>query len=228
MSVLTTIHENMPMILTVTDIVGTMAFAVSGAMVAIRKKMDIFGVNILALVTATGGGIIRDVLVGMAPPACFRNRRDIYIAIIMANIVFLFLYFHRKRSREEFEKLYVFLYFWFDTLGLAAFTVNGVAVGYNYPFYSSGYFIVFLGVLTGVGGGVLRDVMAMEMPAIFVRHIYACASMLGAIVSVLLWSHFPKHISMLAGFLVVLVIRSLASHYHWNLPKIQSSQYLEM
>ncbi len=221
---MTTITDNMSLILLLTDIVGTIAFAVSGAVVAIRKEMDVFGVNILAVVTATGGGVLRDLMLGKAPPSCFRDRRDIYITILTADIVFLFLFFNRKKSKEVLKQIYNFLYFLFDTLGLAAFTVNGVAIGFNYPIFYSTFLIVFMGMITGVGGGIIRDILAMEMPAIFVRHIYACASLIGAITTTILWVHTTPNTGMLVGFLVVILIRCLAKHYDWNLPRITSAR----
>ena len=118
-----------PMILM--DITGTIAFAVSGALVAIHHKMDIFGVNILAVVTATGGGMIRDIIIGTLPPVMFRDSLYVLVAAIMANITFVYLYFHKKAASETVTKFYEQLYFWFDTLGLAAFTADGVVAGYN-------------------------------------------------------------------------------------------------
>ncbi len=111
------------------DIIGTIAFAFSGAMTAIRKGMDVFGVTILAITTAVGGGVIRDVLIGHTPPEMFQNPLYAFIAVITANVCFLFLYLRKKSVPQNWVKIYEKLLFLFDTLGLASFTVNGVNAG---------------------------------------------------------------------------------------------------
>ena len=207
----------------ITDIIGTVAFAVSGAIAGVRKKMDIFGVNILALLTATGGGIIRDIVTGTIPPAAFRNPFFVIIAAIAANITFIFVWWQHKNNKNISEKtrsIYDKVFFWFDTIGLAAFTADGVHTGLLGPFADNPFLVIFLGVVTGVGGGVLRDVLSLEMPYIFVKHIYACASIIGAIAvyGVYILSGSAE-IAMLSGFFFVCVIRYCAAHYGWNLPK---------
>lgn len=204
------------------DIVGTIAFAISGAMVAIQKKMDIFGVNILAVTTATGGGVFRDLLIGQNPPVMFRNPLYVFIAVLTANIVFLVVYFSRKRSAKNKNvfAFYELMLFWCDTLGLAAFSVDGVNAGVQAGYERNLFLLVFLGTVTGVGGGVVRDIMANEMPYIFVKHIYASASLLGALLAALLWSVLGQQAAMLTGFAVTIIIRTLARHYKWNLPKL--------
>ena len=145
----------------ITDIIGTVAFAVSGAMAGIRKKMDIFGVYILALLTATGGGIIRDLVMGSTPPAAFRNPFFVIIAAIAANITFIFVWWQHKNKKNVSDKtraIYDKIFFWFDTVGLAAFTADGVHTGLLGSHASNAFLVIFLGVVTGVGGGVLRDV----------------------------------------------------------------------
>jgi len=203
------------------DIIGTIAFSVSGALVAIRKNMDIFGVSILSLTTAAFGGVIRDLLIGVTPPALFQNPIYAIISVLTANIVFWIIYFNRNNVSEKFSHLYEIVFFWFDSLGLAAFTVGGVNAGFNAIPDSNVFLVVFMGMLTGVGGGVLRDVMANQLPLIFVKHIYACASMLGALTSALLWNSLGQKTAMLAGFIVTIIMRFIAAHYKLNLPKIK-------
>ena len=210
--------------ITIMDIIGTIAFAISGAMVAIDQEMDIFGVNILAVTTAVGGGMIRDLLIGQVPPMMFRNPIYVMIAVIVANIVFCAVYvLHKQKTKvnENYTHFYERILFWFDTLGLAAFTVDGVSAGVHTENQTSLFLIVFVGVLTGVGGGVLRDVMANRLPAIFVRHIYAIASLVGAVLTGLLWKMMGEDSAMAVGFLFIIVIRYLAAKYNWNLPKIK-------
>ena len=204
------------------DIIGTVAFAISGAMMAIQKKMDIFGVNILAITTATGGGVIRDLLMGQTPPVMFQNPMYVFIALGTANIVFLVVYFSRKYSKKDVHVLafYEIMLFWCDTLGLAAFSVDGVSAGVNAGYEDNLFLLIFVGLVTSVGGGVIRDIMANEMPYIFVKHIYASASLVGVMLCTFLWACVGQNAAMLCGFSTVLIIRTLARHYKWNLPKL--------
>lgn len=203
------------------DIIGTIAFSVSGAMIGIRRNMDIFGINMLALATAVGGGAVRDMLLGNVPPVMFQNPVYAFLSIITANTVFTIIYFNRKILSISHSTLYEKLFFWFDSLGLAAFTVDGVNAGAGAFDEKNIFLMIFMGVITGVGGGVLRDVMANQMPYIFVKHIYACASLLGAAAAVFLWDVTDHATAMLIGFAVTIIIRVLAAHYRLDLPKIK-------
>lgn len=214
----------------IVEMAGTVAFAMSGALVAARKKMDLFGVNILAVTTAVGGGILRDVLVGEIPPDGFRNPFYAVLAMLTANIVFCWLWWYKNHpkwvykrilSKKVISRWYDSLLFWMDTLGLAAFTVSGVSVGMEHFDESNWFLFVFLGVVTGVGGGVLRDVLANEMPYVFVKHVYAVASLAGASVTVLVWEKIGVHTAVIAGFSMTMAIRILAARFEWELPKIK-------
>lgn len=203
------------------DLVGTIAFAISGALVAIRKGMDVFGVNVLAVTTACGGGLMRDLIIGSIPPQMFRNPFFVMIAFGVANVVFLLMALHRHMPRKV-APIYDQLLFWFDSLGLAAFTVDGVMAGIAIGYGDNEFLICFLGLMTAVGGGALRDVLASQMPDIFRKHIYAVAAIAGAIVMVLLLRvGGSQKIAMIGGFLLVLVLRKLAAHFRWNLPKVK-------
>jgi uncharacterized membrane protein YeiH len=197
------------------EIVGTIAFAISGAMLGLEKKMDIFGISILGLVTAVGGGVIRDLVLGLTPPNVFRNPVYALIAIGVSMIVFLPFV---RRLFSKIRRLYDFLIFFMDSLGLGIFTVVGVRTAYNAGFHGM-FLLLFVGVITGVGGGILRDVMAGNTPYVFVKHFYACASLIGAFVCILLWSIAGETLSMAVGAAVILVLRFLAAHFHWELPK---------
>ena len=205
--------------LLVLDVIGIISFAISGALVAARKKMDYLGVCILGIITSVGGGATRDILIGNHPPLMFQNPLYVTVAFIVSNIVFFFLYFHvNGKSKPLVNHIFEKCMFWFDTLGLASFTANGVIMGKTMT--DGGIFLsAFLGVLTGVGGGILRDLLANEVPAIFVKHIYAVASIAGALSICLLWD--SSHIlSVITGMVIVILIRFLAMHYRWNLPHI--------
>ena len=206
------------------DLIGTIAFAISGAFVGIRKGMDIFGVNVLAVTTACGGGLMRDLIIGSIPPQMFRNPFFVMVAIVVANVVFLLMYLHRHMPRKV-ASLYDKLLFWFDSLGLAAFTVDGVMAGIAMGYGDNEFLICFLGFMTAVGGGALRDVLAGQTPDIFRKHVYAVAAIAGAVLMVALLRLFgSEQIAMLGGFLLVPVLRFLAAHFRWNLPKVKMDE----
>ena len=198
------------------ELVGTVAFAVSGAITGIEKKMDIFGVAILGLTTAVGGGIVRDMLIGNTPPQTFQSPVYSIISIITAFIVF---YLAGRRKNSTNQKAWDILLLVMDALGLGVFTVVGISTAYAAVPQSGKFLLIFVGVITGVGGGVMRDVMAGNMPYIFVKHIYACASLAGACVCAYGWEVMGMRNAMVAGMLIVVVIRFLAAYYKWNLPK---------
>lgn len=199
----------------VVNIIGTLAFAASGAMIGLNKNMDIFGVCILGLATATGGGVIRDLILGLTPPMAFRDPTCAVLALATSAV-----FFSRRVRRVLMhnQRGYDRLLFWMDTLGLGAFSVVGVELAFSRSGHPTFFLLVFVGTLTGVGGGVLRDLLAQEVPYIFVKHIYACASLAGAALCAGLW-RFGSMPAMLAGMAAVVLIRVLAAHYHWNLPK---------
>lgn len=203
------------------DLIGTIAFAISGAFVGIRKEMDIFGVNVLAITTACGGGLMRDLIIGQIPPRMFLNPFYVVVAVAVANIVFLLMYLHHHMPKRAIP-VYGQMLFWFDTLGLAAFTVDGVMVGVEAGYYDNGFLLCFLGFMTAVGGGALRDVLADQTPDIFREHIYALAAIAGAILMTILFRLTgSQKTAMIGGFLMVLLLRNLAAHFHWNLPKVK-------
>lgn len=202
------------------DLLGTVAFAVSGALVAIRRRMDIFGVVVLAIVTATGGGMLRDIIIGSLPPTSFLDPRYVGISALIGVSVFLLLYF-RPHIPQKLSSLNNRLMFLFDTLGIAAFTVDGVAIGLANGFRSNLFLLVFLGSITGVGGGVIRDILANEMPDILRKHVYALTAILGGSVYALLaQTALPEEVGMIAGFATVVILRLLGARFLWNLPKI--------
>ena len=208
------------MLLTIFDLIGTVAFAISGAITGINKRMDIFGVNILAIVTACGGGLVRDIVMGDFPPKMFVDPFYVAVAAIVANIVFLVMYFHRPIP-QKFAGLYDRGLFIFDTLGLAAFMVDGVMIGANFGYEDDLFFLVFLGFITGVGGGVLRDVLSIQMPAIFVKHVYALPVIIGGVLMVIIHEVTGAwQAAMICAFLLVLLLRVMARHFLWNLPKV--------
>ena len=206
----------MDMFIFVVNLLGTIAFAASGAMIGLNKRMDIFGVCILGLTTATGGGVIRDLILGLTPPMAFRDPTSAVVALVTSAVFF------SRQVRQVLmhnQRRYDLLLFWMDALGLGAFTVIGVELAFSRAAQPTFFLLVFVGTLTGVGGGVLRDLLAQEVPYIFVKHVYACASLAGAMLCAGMWTHVDSMDAMLVGMAAVVLIRFLAAHYHWNLPK---------
>ncbi|MGN0399219.1 MAG: trimeric intracellular cation channel family protein [Blautia sp.] len=203
------------------EIIGTIAFASSGAMIAIQKKMDIFGVNVLGATTAVGGGMMRDVILGVTPPSAFSKPVYILFAVITSTLLFVIVYTNPSILRSKIKyRYYDAIMMMCDTLGLGIFTVVGIQAAANVMHESNAFFFTFVGVLTGVGGGVLRDIMAGETPYILVRHIYACASIAGGIVCVVCRASIGEAAGAILGLIVTVVIRLLATYFHWNLWRI--------
>ena len=202
--------------LLVLEIIGTVAFAVSGAMTGLAKKMDIFGVVILGLTTAVGGGAIRDIILGLTPPAMFTNPIYAAVAAVVSVIVFLPTV---RRWLTAYSRVSDLVMLVMDSLGLGVFTVVGIQRAYTATDHRGFFLLVFVGVVTGVGGGLMRDVMAGNTPYIFVKHVYASASMVGAILCAALWQPLGATAAMIIGASVILTVRLLAAHYHWSLPK---------
>lgn len=198
------------------EMIGTVSFAISGAMIGLKQKMDIFGICVMGLVTACGGGVLRDLFIGQLPPVMFLDPVYAVTAIIVSIIIFLpsvrRLLAKVSHAYDEIQRVA-------DSAGLGVFTAAGVAAAMHAGYGSSFFFALFLGTITGVGGGVLRDVLASLPPYIFVKHIYACASMIGAALCILLWPVFGESLSMLICCIVVFVIRLLAARFRWSLPK---------
>lgn len=204
------------------DLFGTIAFACSGAMIAMQRKLDYLGVVTLGLTTAFGGGICRDIILGRIPPTVFQEPGNAIIAFWIST--FLFVAVKNKWSAklhlqsEEYEEIMNIL----DAIGLGIFTVTGINKALLFGYEKYPYFCIFLGVLTGVGGGVLRDIFSGETPAVFRKHIYACASLAGGV-----FYYYTRHtlgddVAILTSSLIIFVIRILARHYLWNLPKADS------
>ena len=201
------------------EIIGTVAFASSGTLTAFKKNMDIFGVNVLAIITAVGGGCIRDLIIGRTPPVMFIRPIYAIVAMITCNLLFALFYWKKALLNHRFMAIYEKLMLVLDAIGLGIFTVTGVSTGMEMGYGDNLFLLLFLGVITGVGGGVLRDVLATQKPYILVRHVYACASLSGALLCALLWplGSIP---AMWIGAVTVLTIRILALIFHWNLPRI--------
>ena len=214
---------NLDSILLAIELIGTVAFAITGVITAIEKKFDIFGAIVLGTVTAVGGGIMRDIILGYLPPLAFRHPVYALTAIITSVAVFIVAFFLGKKIVRHFD-VYSQVINLFDSLGLAVFVVTGINTAAECGFGDNAFLSVFVAVLTGVGGGVLRDILAGRAPKILHRRVYALAAILGALIYYYLleFNVFHETVSMLIGAGSVLLIRILATIFRWNLPSIKN------
>lgn len=211
-------------LMSVFEVIGSIAFAISGSMLAIKKEMDLFGILILGIVTSVGGGAIRDIVIGNTPPAMFQNPKCTVISSITAIVVFLIWKLYNqnaiaKKITRRTDIMYHNLLFWSDTLGLAAFTILGMEATISFLHTDQCLLIAFVGLITGVGGGILRDLLAGEIPYVLQKHIYATACIFGIAGYYVLYHFIPESIAALIGFCLVLVVRYLAKRFEWNLPR---------
>ncbi|MBL0736918.1 trimeric intracellular cation channel family protein [Flavobacterium sp. GN10] len=189
------------------DIIGTMAFAMSGALTAMHKKLDPFGVFIIAFVTAVGGGTLRDVLIGRTPVGWMRDMQYVYVIILGFFLAILF--------RKSFDKLRTSL-FLFDTIGLGVFTLIGLERGILTGLHPA--ICIALGTMTACFGGVIRDILCNEIPNVFREEIYATICIFGGIVFFGLRKlNLNDDILYLVTSLVIIVIRLMAVKYKWHL-----------
>lgn len=209
-------------LLIITAVLGTIAFSVSGALIAIENKLDLFGVIILGCITACGGGLIRDVMVGKKL-AIFETPWYLLISAVVSLIVFIVMYFLKNSSWEK-SKVYKVFYNITDSIGLGSFVVTGanVALGVG---INSMLPVCFYGVLTACGGGLIRDIMVMKIPAIFRKHIYAVAAIIGSIIFYIMNYFEIMHlVNVLITVILVVIIRYLAFYFEWSLPKVSLNE----
>lgn len=201
----------------IAEIVGTVAFALSGTMTGLKYKLDLFGVVFLAVTTALGGGCIRDLLLGRIPPVMFRDYRYMLAAVITACAVFLLALLAKRQYHRNEERLAALANI-FDAVGLGAFVVVGINAGIGAGYEDNGFFLVFLGLMTCIGGGILRDLFVVRMPGILHKHVYALPCILGGVLFVVLTRlHVSNLISTPVVMALVFSLRMLATKYHWNL-----------
>ena len=209
----------------VTEFVGIIAFAISGAMISIQRKMDVFGVILLSMVTALGGGAMRDIFLGVFPPRNFFNSFHLWCALITAVVVFVLAKIFSTFFFDNFKKINGIVNI-FDAFGLAAFTISGVQVTLDAG-YDKWNFVIFMGVFTAVGGGLLRDVMSREKPMIFCKNVYATAVIVGTVCYYFLGKVIPENFAIVITFAVIVTIRILAAKFRWDLPKVERPEKAE-
>ena len=218
---------NMNSVFFVLEIIGVVAFAVSGAFVAIKTKFDIFGVIVVGCITAVGGGITRDLIAGQTPPKIFENVYILGVAAFASILAFCLAYAKRKKFNAIKEKIEIFNNY-FDAAGLATFTIMGVEYAFQYGLSDNIFLAITMGVLTGVGGGLLRDLFTETTPYIFTKHIYAIASILGASVFYVMRSFMPKSVlPSIVGIAIIFLLRVFATIFHWRLPKAHVDEKID-
>ena len=197
----------------VLDLFGTMAFAVTGAFKAIENKSDIVGILLLSTITGVAGGVIRDVVMGQFPNAL---SDPAYVVItVVSGVSIFFLYSHLKKHWNLFLK--------FDAIGLGVFSIIGATFAYNLVGLNF-LAILLAGVLTAVGGGILRDVFVTQVPIVFVKEFYVSASFIGILVFYfMLYFGGELYSATILGLVITTALRLIAMKYNWNLPKVKGS-----
>ncbi len=204
----------------IAEVIGLVAFAVSGAMIAIDRKLDLFGIVLITFVNSFGGGLTRDIIIGEIPPKMFYNYEYLIYVAICAIVVIAVVSILKERffrNRVAIDKVINI----FDAVGLGAFAIVGVKSGLNAGFGDNGFFCVFLGMTTGIGGGILRDLLSHAKPLVLVKQIYALAAIIGGLLFYYLQIFNVNYtLSLVLSVLLVVVIRILAAHFRWDLPKV--------
>ncbi len=198
-------------LLATVDLAGTFLFAVEGAMAAIHGNLDFLGMVVLAFVTAVGGGIIRDLLLGSVPPGAVRDWRYGTIALIGAATAFFF--------HQIVQEVPATLMLTLDAAGLALFSLSGAGKALEYEIHP--VMAIVMGGITGVGGGTLRDLLLAQVPTVLRSDVYATAALLGAAILVVgMKLNLPQVAVGVAGGLACFLLRMAAIVFHWNLPRV--------
>ena len=204
---------------TVIEVIGVIAFSVSGSMVAIRRKTDLFGVMLLAILTSMGGGLLRDTIFSFSPPAIFGLKWYLLICVVVSIIVFLIARKYSKTYLENETKI-EHINDVFDALGLGIFAIVGTKVGIENGFGNDVVITLSCGVISGIGGGIIRDVLTKSIPFVLVKRIYAIAAILGSGVYYIMYLfEINDEFAIVTGVLVTFILRLLAMIFKWNMPK---------
>ncbi len=214
---------NLDSVLLAIELIGTVAFAITGVITAIEKKFDIFGAIVLGTVTAVGGGIVRDIILGYLPPMAFRKSVYAITAVVTSLAVFWIAYFFGKRIQKHYD-VYSQVINIFDSIGLSVFVIGGVNSAIACGFEENMFLTVFVATLTGVGGGVMRDIMAGRVPKILRKRVYALAAIIGSVIYYILihYNLCSSTLAIIIGAGSVIVIRILATIFRWNLPTVKN------
>ncbi len=212
-------------LLLVIEIIGIVSFSISGSFVAIDKEMDLFGVILLAIITCFGGGILRDLMLGINPPLFFNDLLYLVAVCAVTSVLVFTLAAVFKRWYVKEEALVVRINNYIDALGLGAFAVSGVKICLAVCPEGGAFLAITMGLVSAIGGGIIRDVCLGDIPFVFRKRIYALAALGGAVVYYLTYSVIFEGdtvgdiLGSIIGVLLVFVIRVLATTFKWNIPK---------
>ena len=198
--------------ISVMEIIGTVAFAITGALVAVEKDLDYYGICFLAIITAVGGGIVRDIIIDLDIPVSLDNPSYVIISLATALLVILFY-----KHIVNLDRLITLC----DALGLAAFTAIGSAAATTHGFFEP-FIIITLAMLTGTGGGTIRDICAREIPFVFKKEVYAVASLVGAIAYIIAYRLVHQMAYMYICFGVTFLIRMISIKKNIHLGKVNN------
>lgn len=206
-------------LLDIMELIGVAAFAISGAMLGVEKHMDIFGILVLAIITAFGGGVTRDLILNVVPPSMFQNSTCLIVAFISGMAVFCLFRF-AYQSIDTHGEVFNQVVNIFDAIGLGIFAVSGCAVGIENGYGDNVFLCLVLGVLTGVGGGIIRDMMVGRVPVVLHKEVYALAALVGAAIYYYMTIQEMSAVTAIfTGSIATIAIRMLATYYNWKLPK---------
>ncbi len=211
-------------IIYITEILGTVAFSASGAMIGIQRRLDLFGVIFISVITSFGGGIVRDVVLGQFPPRMFYSFMLLALAVLVSVIVFFVSSLHKGRIEMRGAVLEMINNV-VDAVGRAAFSISGVQIAISSGYVDNPILCVLMGMMTGVGGGILRDMMTRSIPYVLRKHVYALASITGSLLFYLLIRFGANDTaSTLVAIAFIVTVRVLAAKYKWSLPRINSPE----
>lgn len=203
------------------ELIGTAAFSIAGTLVAIRRELDIFGAVVVGTVTAVGGGCIRDILLGQFPPMMFKTPVYAALAAALAIVVFTLEFIITARKILE-SKTYETVVNIFDALGLAIFVVVGINTAAKSGFGENAFLSIVVGVITGIGGGIMRDLFVGTIPMVLRKQVYALPAIIGGIIYYYMTLFDVNNvISIIITIVFIMTVRILAAHFRWHLPRIK-------
>lgn len=209
----------MEVFLIIIQCIGAISFTISATIYAIHKRADIIGAIVFSLLTCFGGGLIRDIAIGNALPSILSDKVLIATAILsmVVSIICYHLGFIKRVSRFADRHQHSFLIEFTDSLGLASYVISGLEIAREAG--NDGFVVlVFAGCITGVGGGILRDICSAEIPAVFRKHIYLIPVVIASVFFTLTYKHMSEVLCVIITMLIIIVIRMLAFKFKWNLP----------
>lgn len=209
----------MEVFLIIIQCIGAISFTISATIYAIHKRADIIGAIVFSLLTCFGGGLIRDIAIGNALPSILSDKVLIATAILsmVVSIICYHLGFIKRVSRFADRHQHSFLIEFTDSLGLASYVISGLEIAREAG-HDGFVVLVFAGCITGVGGGILRDICSAEIPAVFRKHIYLIPVVIASVFFTLTYKHMSEVLCVIITMLIIIVIRMLAFKFKWNLP----------